>query len=81
MLPLFLLSINSKHNIVISSNFDYQLERCQEYLKQLFPIFDKVQKIDNLLNEDEIDAMFVGYTSLYLSIKIDPLPPTLKIQP
>lgn len=76
-----LISVLEKicNEYIDSSNFDYQLERCQNYLKQLFPIFDKVQSIDNLLKDDEIDAMFEGYTSLYLSIKIDPLPPTLKI--
>ena len=64
------------------SNFEIQLERCKDYFKKLFPIFDKIQKIDHLLTDDEIDAIFVGYTSLYLSIKIEPLPPlssTIKI--
>ncbi len=61
------------------SNFDVQLERCQEYFKELFPIFNKILKIDSELDNDDIEALFVGYTSLYLSIKIESLPPTLKI--
>lgn len=61
------------------SNFEVQLERCQQYFKELFPIFNKILKIDSELNDDDIDALFVGYTSLYLSIKIEPLQPTIKI--
>ena len=61
------------------SNFDIQLERCQNYFKELFPIFEKILKIDYLLNDGEIDALFVGYTSYYLSIKIEPLEPIIKI--
>ena len=67
-------------NVEIDSlNYDFELERCKEYFKELFPIFNKILKIDSLLNDEEIDALFVGYTSTYLSIKIEPLEPTLKI--
>ncbi len=56
-----------------------QLERCKDYLKEIFPIFEKMQQIDSKLTEDEIDALFEGVTSLYLNIKIEPLPPAPKI--
>ena len=62
-----------------SSNYDIQLNRCKDYFRELFPIFDKILKIDKMLNDDELDAIFDGFTSLYLSIKIEPLPPRLKI--
>lgn len=61
------------------TNFDIQLEKCKEYFKDLFPIFDKVQKIDSMINEDEINALFKGFDSLYLNIKIEPLNKSLKI--
>jgi len=38
-----------------------------------------ILKIDSLLDDGEIDALFVGYTSYYLSIKIEPLEPIIKI--
>ena len=76
-----LISVLEKicNEYIDESNFGIQLERCKDYFKELFPIFEKVQKIDSTLNDDEIDAMFEGFTSLYLSIKIEPLPPSLKI--
>lgn len=61
------------------SNYDMQLERCQNYFRELFPIFDKILKIDSELNEDDIDAIFVGYTAKYRSVKIDGLEPQIKI--
>ncbi len=76
-----LISVLEKvcNDYVDDSNFEIQLERCQEYFKKLFPVFDKIIKIDSILDEDEIDALFIGYTSLYLNIKIEPLPPSIKI--
>ena len=61
------------------SNYDIELERCQEYFKDLFPIFNKILKIDSILDDEDIDALFVGFTPMYRSIKIDPLEPRLKI--
>ena len=61
------------------TNYDLQLERCQEYLKELFPLVDKVLQIDSLLSEKEIDALFDGVTYLYKNIKIETLDPELKI--
>ena len=60
------------------TNYDENLERCQEYFKELFPIFNKIQKIDNLLDDDELDSLLIGFTSKYLSISIEPLPPLEK---
>ncbi len=76
-----LISILEKicNEYIDSSNFDFQLERCQNYFRELFPIFDKILKIDSMLSDEEINALFVGYTSRYLSIKIEPLPPTIKL--
>ena len=42
------------------------------------PSTDTYIEKDSSIN-DEIDAMFEGFTSLYLSVKIEPLPPSLKI--
>ena len=64
---------------VDSSNFDIELERCQNYFKELFPIMDKILTIDKSLDDDEIDSIFVGFSSLYRSIKIDQLEPNIRI--
>ncbi len=76
-----LISVLEKvtNEYIDSNNFDIQLECCKSYFKELFPIFDKIQKIDNLLTDDEIEAIFKGFTSLYLNIKIEPFSPSLKI--
>lgn len=46
---------------------------------ELFPIFDKIIKIDSLLDDDEIDHIFEGFQALYHTIKIDVLEPRIKI--
>lgn len=76
-----LISVLEKigNEFIDDSNFDIQLERCQNYFKELFPIFDKVLQIDSLLDDDEIDYMFSGFQSLYRKIKIESLEPTIKI--
>ena len=61
------------------SNYDIQLERCQEYFKNLFPFFNKILKINSLLDEDEIDHIFEGFQSLYHTIKIGTLSHDIKI--
>ena len=61
------------------TKFDIKLEKYKEYFNELFPIFDKVQKIDSMINEDEINVLFKGFDSLYLNIKIEPLNESLKI--
>jgi len=62
-----------------NSNFEIQLERCQNYFKDLFPILDKVLQIDRLIDDDEIDAIFQGFSSLYRRVKIEVLEPQIKI--
>ena len=65
--------------VVDYSNYDIQLERCQEYFKELFPVFNKILKIDSLLDDDEIDHIFEGFQSLYHTIKIGTLSHNIKI--
>ena len=60
------------------TKFDIKLEKYKEYFNELFPIFDKVQKIESTINEDEINVLFKGFDSL-LNIKIEPLNKSLKI--
>ena len=51
-------------------NYEEQLEKCTNYLLELFPIFKKIKKIDSELNDEEIDAMLSGFNDLYQQIKI-----------
>src|SRR5574344_1829664 len=62
---------NVGNEYIDDSNFDIQLERCQNYFKELFPIFDKMLKIDSTLDDDEIDHMLQGFESMYRRIKIE----------
>ena len=66
-------------SIINDENFDIQLERCQEYFKELFPIIDKILKIDSLLDEEELESIFTGFSELYRNIKIEKLEPYIKI--
>lgn len=61
------------------TNFDINLERCQDYFRELFPIFDKILNIDSSLDDEEIDALFEGFTPLYRKIKIESLDPKITI--
>ena len=61
------------------SNYDIQLERCQNYFKELFPIFEKILQIDSMIDDEEIEAIFKGFSSLYRKIKIDSLEPKIHI--
>ena len=70
---------NVGNEYIDDSNFDIQLERCQNYFKELFPIFDKMLKIDSTLDDDEIDHMLQGFESMYRRIKIEKLEPNIKI--
>lgn len=62
-----------------NSNYDVQLERCQNYFIELFPIFNKILKIDSIIDDDEIDLIFEGFSPVYSSIKIECLEPEMKI--
>ena len=67
------------NEFIDDSNYDIQLERCQNYFRELFPIFDKIMKIDSVLDDDEIDYIFEGFQPLYHTIKIGSLEPRIKI--
>lgn len=67
------------NEFIDDSNYDIQLERCQNHFRELFPILDKILKIDGMLNDEEIEHIFEGFQALYHSIKIDPLEPRIKI--
>ena len=56
-----------------SSNFDEELKRCQQYLFELYPMFKKIASINDSLSDEEIDAVFEGFTKIYKQIKIMPL--------
>ena len=61
------------NEFIDDSNYDIQLERCQNYFRELFPIFNKIMKIDNVLDDDGIDHIFDGFHALYHTIKIWPI--------
>ena len=56
---------------VDQNNFESDLKRCQEYLMQLFPVFSKIAKIDHLLDDEEVEAIFVGFKPIYKKIKVE----------
>lgn len=58
---------------VDKSNMENDLKTCTEYLFELFPVFNKISKIDVDLDDEEIEAMFVGFKPIYKKIKIEPL--------
>lgn len=55
------------------NNFHFQLEKCQEYLLSLFPIFSKIYEISENLSDADIEKMLDGFKSEYRKIKIKPL--------
>ena len=67
------------NTFIDDSNFELELDRCQKYFRSLFPVFDKISKIDSLLSDDDLDTLLMGYKSKYLNIKIEPLEPIIKI--
>lgn len=54
-------------------NYDEDLQLCKNYLFDLFPVFSKIAKIDNELDDEEIEAILVGFKPIYKKIKIDRL--------
>ena len=56
---------------VDQNNFESDLKICQEYLMQLFPVFSKIAKIDHLLDDEEVEAIFVGFKPIYKKIKVE----------
>ena len=76
-----LISVLEKlsNEYIDSTNYDIQLERCQRYFKQLFPIFEKILNIDSLIDDDEIDNIFSGFAALYHNTKIESLESLIRI--
>lgn len=54
-------------------NYDMDLQLCKDYLFDLFPVFSKIAKIDAELDDEEIDAMLMGFKPIYKKIKIERL--------
>lgn len=54
-------------------DFTNDLEICQNYLFDLFPVFRKISIIDNQLDDEEVDAIFEGFKQIYKKIKIEPI--------
>ncbi len=65
---------------VDDTNFESELNRCQKYLFELYPVFEKISCIDSQLCDDEIDAMFDGFRQMYRQIKITPLTEEMSIK-
>ena len=49
------------------------LEVCQNYLLDLFPVFRKIMTIDKELDDEEVEAIFEGFKPIYKKIKIEPI--------
>lgn len=55
--------------LIDDNNFNIILEKCQQQLFKLYPVFSKIAEIDDKLSEQEIIALFEGFKSLYSNIK------------
>lgn len=58
-------------NPINESCFEDDLRICQDYLFNLYPIFNKIAEIDSKLDDDEIEAIYSGFTEIYSKIKLD----------
>lgn len=56
-----------------NDNFEEELTRCQDYFMELFPMFQKISKIDDILDEEEIDKLFEGFKNSYQKVQIKEL--------
>ena len=65
---------------VADENFNNQVERCKDYLFEIFPVFNKIAKINETLDDEEIESIFIGFKDIYKSIKIEPLEKELQIR-
>ncbi len=54
-------------------DYDTDLQLCKNYLFDLFPIFNKIAKIDDELDDEDIEALLIGFKPIYKKIKIEPL--------
>lgn len=60
-------------NLITDDNYDMELKRVQNYLFELFPIFETLLKIDSELSEEDIKIILNGYTPVYRGIRVDKL--------
>jgi len=60
-------------SLITDENYNIELKRVQNYLFELFPIFETLLKIDNKLSEEDIKIILNGYTPVYRGIRIDKL--------
>jgi len=67
-------------NLITDDNYDIELKRVQDYLFELFPIFETLLKIDNKLSKDDIKIILNGYTPVYRGIRIDKLDCEMKMK-
>ena len=54
-------------------DFEKDLKKCQDYLFELYPVFSKIAEIDSKLDDEEVEAVFVGFKPIYKSVKVEPL--------
>ena len=54
-------------------DYEADLQLCKDYLFDLFPIFSKLAKIDDELDDEDIEALLVGFKPIYKKVKIEPL--------
>ncbi|MFV0250135.1 MAG: hypothetical protein ACK5HP_03785 [Bacilli bacterium] len=57
--------------LVTDENYYDVLHKFKNHLMDIYPAFAKISKIDSELSDDDIEAIFVGYTPIYKTIKID----------
>lgn len=67
-------------NLITDDNYNIELKIVQNYLFELFPIFETLLKIDNELSEEDIKIIFNGYTPVYRGIRIDKLEPMMELK-
>ncbi|MCI9585761.1 MAG: site-specific integrase [Bacilli bacterium] len=67
-------------NLITDDNYDIELKRVQDYLFELFPIFETLLKIDNELSDEDIKIILNGYTPVYRGIRIDKLECEIKLK-
>lgn len=53
------------------NSYSENLQICKNYLFEIFPIFSKISKIDNQLDDEEVDALLIGFKSIYKKTKIE----------
>lgn len=54
-------------------DYDVDLKLCRDYLFEMFPIFNKLATIDAQLDDEEVEALLVGFKPIYKKIKLEPL--------